>query len=92
MPAVVKVTLTGTAEAVLKVMVLSAAAPSATVAGALMLITVAPVPSAMVPVAGAGLKVAPVPPVTAVIAAVKFSIGSPEIASVRVGTVKTPVS
>ena len=73
-------------------MVLSAAVPSATVAGALMLTTVAPVPSAMVPVAGAGLKVAPVPPVTPVIAAVKLSSGSPEIPSVSVGTVKTPVS
>ena len=37
MPAVAKVTVTGTAEAPLKVMVLSAALPSATVFGALML-------------------------------------------------------
>ena len=36
LPAVVKVTVTGTAEAPLKVMVLSAAVPSATVLGALM--------------------------------------------------------
>ena len=91
LPAVVKVTVTGTALGVLKVMVLSTGLPSATVFGAAMVITGKPVPSTMVPVAGAGFDVAPLPPVTVVMAAVKFSVGSLPTVSVSVGTLNTPV-
>ena len=91
LPAVAKVTVTGDAEAALRVITFCVAVPSATVTGVVMAITGAAVLSVIVPVPVAVPIVAPLP-LTLPMVAVKVSVGSPGNASAIVGTLKLAVN
>lgn len=91
LPTVVKVTLTGLAEAALKMISFTVGLPSATLAGVMIMRVGKAVPSLMVPVPVAGVPIVAPLPVTVPIVAVKFSVGSPGKASAIVGTLKFAV-